>query len=322
MKDFVKKHQHQLLALLNTIVIFSYAFMISGLYYETNDDATLSNIANGAFGANTQDLIYINIWFSYAVKFLHKIMPSVNFIVVIQLILTFISIYAVINMILDKYGSVYGLVMSNILFIPFATELISKFQYVKTSTIIIVAGLLLIATNLSKFNNKIVGGFALVITGCAIRFESFFAAGALSAFTLLLYFFKLDKKGKITAIKQMFVLFALVFSLEMVNSVYYKTNADWTEYTVYNEARTNLSDYKENYIPLYFNDVVARGFTENDVQLIYCGNYFDNTFFDTDTIDKAAAAVGNKPVKNIIADYLHICINLFLNINEKFYTLL
>ncbi|MBR4036145.1 MAG: hypothetical protein IKJ05_05385 [Oscillospiraceae bacterium] len=209
--------------------------------------------------------------------------------------------------------------MSNLLFFPFATELISKFQYVKTSTIIIIAGLMIIAVNLSKNNIKLWGGYILVIFGCRIRFESFIAAGALSAFTLLMYFFKLEEKQKIVAVKQMVILFILVFSLEGINSLYYTKNPQWAEYTAYNKARTNLTDYKENYIPLYFNDVINRGFSENDVHLIYSGNYFDNTFFDTETINIAADSIGKKPVKDIIADYLHIVINLFINVNEKFY---
>ncbi len=319
MKDFVKKYQHQLFALLNTIIIFAYAFMISGLYYETNDDATLSNISNGAFGANTQDLIYVNVCFSYFIKILHSVFPGINFVVILQLILVFISIWALIVLLEEKLGTLWGLRFSVILCIPFATELISKFQYVKTSTIIISAGLLLIATNLSKNNIKMALGFILTVSGCFVRFESFISSGALSAFPLLYYFFSLSKKEKKKAVLQMIALFTIVFSFELLNTAYYKYTPEWSDFTSYNDARTTLSDYKENYIPVYFDNVVASGFSENDVQMLYTRNYFDNTVFTTDVINKAAESVSKKPADHIVADFLHVAINLVQLLNEKFY---
>jgi len=321
MTNFFKKYKFHIIAAINTLVLVIYALLVSGLYYETNDDATLSNIANGAFCSNTQDLIYINICFSYLLKFLNHLFPSINFVVIIQLFFVIASIYFIILLLNEKFGILQGIMFSCILFLPFATELISKFQYVKTSTIIITAGLILIATNLSKKNLRTVIGFALTTIGCQIRFESFIAAGALCAFTLLYFFFELSDTDKIKAALQMVLLFAIVFSLEFINSYYYRTNPLWREFTNYNEARTELSDYKENYIPVYFNDVMNRGFSENDVQMLYTRNYFDNSFFTTDVITKASAAVGAKPIKNIIMDYLHIVINLVQLLGEKFYRL-
>lgn len=317
----VDKNKLKYIALANTVILFAYAFAVSGIYYETNDDATLSNILNGAFGGNGYDLIYVNIWLSRFMKILQDIFTGSNMVVVVQLVFVFLSIWRIITLIMEKYNAVQGLIMANILFLPFATELISKFQYVKTSTVIIIAGLMLIAVNLAKTNIRLFTGYLLVVVGCGIRFDSFLAAGALSAFTLLYYFFRLDSNGKMAAIKKMVVLFVIVFGLEGINRVYYSTNPAWKDFTEYNRARTKLSDYKENYIPLYFDNVVARGFSENDVQLMYNGNYFDNTYFTTDVIYRAADAVGNKPVKNIIADYLHIVINLFHPLNEKIYKL-
>ena len=109
------------------------------------------------------------------------------------------------------------------------------------------------------------------------------------------------------------------FSLEIAHNLYYTNTPEWKEFTLYNSARTQLSDYKENYIPLYFEQVMERGFSENDVQMLYSRNFFDNSVFDIETINKASAAVGPKPIKNIIADYLHIVLNLSRLLGEKFY---
>ena len=90
--------------------------------------------------------------------------------------------------------------------------------------------------------------------GCQIRFESFISTGALCAFTLLYYFFNLSRKDKVKACVQMILMFTIVFSLEIAHNLYYTNTPEWKEFTLYNSARTQLSDYKENYIPLYFEN--------------------------------------------------------------------
>lgn len=319
MKTFIQKYKLNIVSALTIMSLVAYSLIVSGLRYETNDDATLSNIANGAFGSNSQDLIYINIFLSCFIKLAHTAFPTINFVVFIQLALVFISLYFIVLVIEEKFGIVTGTAISIILFLPFSTELISKFQYVKTSTIIITAGLILIATNLSKTNIRMFIGYFLVIMGCQIRFESFISTGALCAFTLLYYFFNLSRKDKVKACVQMILMFTIVFSLEIAHNLYYTNTPEWKEFTLYNSARTQLSDYKENYIPLYFEQVMERGFSENDVQMLYSRNFFDNSVFDIETINKASAAVGPKPIKNIIADYLHIVLNLSRLLGEKFY---
>ena len=199
MKTFIQKYKLNIVSALTIMSLVAYSLIVSSLRYETNDDATLSNIANGAFGSNSQDLIYINIFLSCFIKLAHTAFPTINFVVFIQLALVFISLYFIVLVIEEKFGIVTGTAISIILFLPFSTELISKFQYVKTSTIIITAGLILIATNLSKTNIRMFIGYFLVIMGCQIRFESFISTGALCAFTLLYYFFNLSRKDKVKA---------------------------------------------------------------------------------------------------------------------------
>lgn len=107
----IDKNKLKYIALTDTVILFAYAFAVSGIYYETNDDATLSNILNGAFGGNGYDLIYVNIWLSRFMKILQNIFTGSNMVVVVQLIFVFLSIWRIIALILEKYSTAQGPIM-------------------------------------------------------------------------------------------------------------------------------------------------------------------------------------------------------------------
>ena len=56
-------------------------------------------------------------------------------------------------------------------------------------------------------------------------------------------------KKKKKAVATMLCLFALTFGAKAVDVMFYKADAGWDEFTKYNSARTQYSDFKVLYLP-------------------------------------------------------------------------
>ena len=320
MKKFWDKYHIPLIAAVNVLAIYIFCVIGWSIRYETNDDALLSDIANGAFGSSSQNLIYVNIVFSYFLKGLYTLMPGFNHLILFQIGLVIISVWILYMLLSEKCGIVTGLTAANICFIPFAGELFCEFQYVKTSSVIILAGLALTARSFSGKKSTATVGIVLTVLGCFIRFDSFIAMGALSAFYLIYVFLKLDNNQKKRRRLTMAAMFAVVFGFQAVHIRYYSFSPEWARFSDYNDARTEMSDYKENYLPVFARTVMeSTGLSENDIQMVYSRNFFDNTFFTTEKIQQINDAVPPKPVGDIMAQYGHVMVQMFKNINEQFY---
>ena len=73
----------------------------------------------------------------------------------------------------------------------------------------------------------------------------------------------------------MAAMFAVVFGFQAVHIRYYSFSPEWARFSDYNDARTEMSDYKENYLPVFARTVMeSTGLSENDIQMVYSRNFF------------------------------------------------
>jgi len=98
MREFYNRHRYKIM-LLAAVAISAFTAYITlstfGIRYQTNDDATLSNIAAGGYGADTLHMVYVNVLFSALLRPLYAVC-STNWYVIVQLALVVISIAAII----------------------------------------------------------------------------------------------------------------------------------------------------------------------------------------------------------------------------------
>ena len=69
-----------LIALGMVLAVYALVWLAFGVRYEVNDDATLCNIAAGAYGEDSQYLVYINILIGYFLKPFYWVLPGVNWL--------------------------------------------------------------------------------------------------------------------------------------------------------------------------------------------------------------------------------------------------
>ena len=257
-----------------------------GIRYQTNDDATLSNIMAGAYG-DTLHTVYVNVLFSVMLRPLYAIAQT-NWYVIVQLVLVVISIAVIVYILLDKLGIICGTAISLAVAIGFSQHIFYTFQYTECSFIILSAGLLLIVDKLGHDNKLTFVGILLALMGSMVRWTSFYAVGGMSAPLLLYKFFKLDRKGQKKAIITMVVLFAFTFGAKIVDVAVYKADPAWNEYTQYNAARTQYSDFKVLYLPEE-NPFEEVGISDIDYAMLNSWNFYDEARFDTALLEELSA---------------------------------
>ena len=172
------------LAVLISIAAAVITIKLFGVRYQSNDDATLANIAAGAYGDRLH-MVYVNILFAAVLRPLYFI-TNANWYVIVQILLEIISISIIIYILMDKLGVLAGSIISCGVMIAFSQPLFNSFQYTECAVIVLTAGLLLIIDNLGQTNKYCAAGILLALTGTLIRWDAFYAVGGLSA-SLLLY---------------------------------------------------------------------------------------------------------------------------------------
>ena len=100
-----------------------------GIRYHTNDDATLANIAAGAYG-DVYHMVYVNMLFSLLLRPFYAL-AGANWYVIVQLLLTAVSMGAVGVILVRKEGALSGILRTLCVLVPFVIPLFYLFQYTK-----------------------------------------------------------------------------------------------------------------------------------------------------------------------------------------------
>ncbi|MBK6087614.1 hypothetical protein [Ruminococcus difficilis] len=294
------------LTILLCIVINNFQF-----YYSTNDDYTISSIlAKGENGS-----LYINYLFTSFLCVIYRFIPSVNWFVVIQIVLNTFGLICINYVMIKRFNRLLaiGFILSySILFINQAVSII---QWTQTATIQITAGFLLLFYAL-LWNRKgswsalqMVTSAALVLLGTLVRFSSLYPVLIIFVASLILWRFVTILKGNKKNYKDIIrkackdvliiVLICCICFLSNVlsNSLAF-SDKEWQDYRKYNHARSNVVDYY--HAPYEGNEEFYNSigiYSENDLKVGVFST--DNTFFSTSKLNSISeysksAGYGNR----------------------------
>lgn len=304
--------QHLMAAALVALVFFL-TYGLYGIQYRTNDDATLANLAAGAYG-DSLHLVYVNVLFSLALRPLYALAPSMNWYVLVQIGLVYLAAVMLTDLALEKLGTLKGSLLSLTVMLPFAYVLLYRFQYVHNSGILLAAGLILIATDLGRCQGRTIAGILLAFVGSLLRWPNFLAIGGLSAALLLGRFFQLDRDGQKKAVATMLAFFVLVFGAKGLDSWYYQQDPDWQYFTDYNDARTAFSDYAIYHLDGDPMAYTAEGFSLTETNMLARWDFYDPAVYTPEKIQAAAAAIPRRPLTTAIKSTIKTGISLFQGI--------
>lgn len=295
MTELYKKHKRKIMLVAAVAIAVAVACITTGTYgirYQSNDDATIANIAAGAYGSDRLHMVYVNVLFGVLLQPFYSMHPA-NWYVIVQLALATVSIAVISYTLMKKTGLLCGSIVTLAMVTAFAEPVYYTFQYTECSFIVLSAGLILIIDNLGRISKSTIAGIVLALLGTMIRWDVFYAVGGLSACLLVYKFFRLDIQGKKKAIVTMIMLFAVTFSAKAVDVMAYKTDPAWNEYNRYNAARTAYSDYKV-YQLSGDNPFRQYGISDIDYTMLSYWNYYDGEKFTTELLEQISQ--GNQQI--------------------------
>lgn len=273
-----------------TVVFFAVVIGVWGVWYRTNDDAILSNIAFGAYGTDRVHLVYVNILYGWLLRGLQCLNDSLNWFALSQVGLLYAGTAVLTYYGIRHFGRLRGAVSAVAMMAAFGANVLFRIQYTQTAALALCAGLVVLLENLGKKSRANLLGLALVLLGAMLRFDMFFAVGGLSAWVLLQRFIRLDKPEKKRALTVAAAMFCLVFGAKLVDHAAYQADPDWAAYLQYNAARTEFSDFKCNFLGEE-NTPADIGVTDAEYTQLLRWDFYDTENFTAQRLQEISSRI-------------------------------
>ena len=262
-------------------------------HFEEIDDTIMSFILEGVYG-RTGDvhLVYINSCMGILLKGLYTFVPLVKWYTLFQYFFLFIS-FTIITWILSK-RMYHGKWMAALFLLLFFYEGYVSVQYTKTAAIVAVAGYLLIFNGLRQDKKvQLSAGVVLGLFGALYRFEMFLLVTAFMFGVGLWELYCEDKKKSFMrrGVLTFASLFLLVGFFECLDMEEYQRDTDWKEYMEFNDARTELLDYRYDILDYskYGEQLLNENISQNDALLYLTWQFGDDRVFQNQIIEDILA---------------------------------
>lgn len=289
---------------------FAYVICCLGIWYRTNDDAIISNIAFGSYGPDRVHLVYVNIIYGMLLRALFFINENLNWFMLSQLFLLYISASTLTYYGLKRFGRIKGLLISATLILAFGSSVLYRIQYTQTGALAICTGLMVLFENLGKKSKANIYGIALVLLGSMLRFDMFIAVGGISACLLLTKFISLEKEKKFQAVKIAAVMFAVVLGTKIIDRAVYKSDRGWAEYSAYNSARTSFSDFKRNFLT---EENSLNNVTDAEFARLTSWDFYDPENFNTERLTEISHSIPGYGIKGTVS----ACVKELYYVSQK-----
>ena len=267
-------------------------------FFEENDDAFLSLIAEGAFGTRDYHLIYTNILYGRLLTLLYMVLPQIRWHTILQYLFIFLSLCMFTYLLCDSRR---GRILSAFLLLTCFYELYVSLQYSKTSTAVSLIGYCLLIycireKELGSISKRlyIPAGVTFTLFGFILRDDGFYLA---TIFALIVFASDMvkaircmglreDRRGLLMKyIRMLAPVLAVVLLLFSINAYVYKSDDTWNTFMAYNDIRTELIDYRFDLLDYdqYGNGLRALDISQNDALLYLTWQFGDDGVF---TVEK------------------------------------
>ncbi len=265
--------------------------------YETNDDISISMIANGAWGVRDMHVICQN----YLLGKLYNLFYTVGhgmipWYAILQYAFVFSALTTVTCVLFRRLQSEQAFLVNGILLLYFGYECYIRMQYTKTAGIMLGAGAFLLFYEMEKkkINRKaVVWGILLAVTGSLYRFEETAVCCVLVAGIGLYFLMNLKQWGEqkrkrlLTMLGVFGLTGILMVGCELMDQRLYASDPDWDTFMQYNEYRSNLTDYSIPAFADFEEEYKEMGISKTAYKIFRTGlNFYDPDVYSLDTLKK------------------------------------
>ena len=265
--------------------------------YETNDDISISMIANGAWGVRDMHVICQN----YLLGKLYNLFYTVGhgmipWYAVLQYTFVFSALTTVTCVLFRRLQSEQAFLVNGILLLYFGYECYIRMQYTKTAGIMLGAGAFLLFYEMEKEKIRwkaVVWGILLAVTGSLYRFEETAVCCVLIAGIGLYFLLNLKQWGEqkrkrlLTMLGVVGLTGILMVGCELMDQRLYASDPDWDAFMQYNEYRSNLTDYSIPAFADFEEEYKEMGISKTAYKIFRTGlNFYDPDVYSLDTLKK------------------------------------
>lgn len=265
--------------------------------YETNDDISISMIANGAWGVRDMHVICQN----YLLGKLYNLFYTVGhgmipWYAVLQYTFVFSALTTVTCVLFRRLQSEQAFLVNGILLLYFGYECYIRMQYTKTAGIMLGAGAFLLFYEMEKEKIRwkaVVWGILLAVTGSLYRFEETAVCCVLIAGIGLYFLLNLKQWGEqkrkrlLTMLGVFGLTGILMVGCELMDQRLYASDPDWDTFMQYNEYRSNLTDYSIPAFADFEEEYKEMGISKTAYKIFRTGlNFYDPDVYSLDTLQK------------------------------------
>lgn len=243
------------------ICILIISYVICHPYYQTNDDVVMKMIASGnsfAFQSPNEHLIYINILYGKALKFLYIHFSSFEWYDIFFSVLTSISGFAIIHSLVRLAEKAVFKVFVTLSLICTLPLFFINVQFTQVASMLAISAVLTFISLILKKPKRIIFSligilniFFAITFSALVRIESTFMILTYSFIPTILTIFYNKREDKLKTVLYMtsFYICSILLSAALfyVNFYQYSIDKDWKEHYLYNIERVKLIEYN-NYL--------------------------------------------------------------------------
>ncbi len=260
-----------------------------GIKFDNSDDRVMNEIAIGAFKGDPRYLVFVGFIYGAVIDFLNGLVPSVNWYVIIYLIITFASVASICLICTKKMHFSLSVVFTCMFNWLVATSAYTHLQYTKVTSVTAVAGFVILYYSLIHHDeHKFLWIFGILLTGIAASIRWIACEMIMPyAFALFASFF-LKKRTKRQVLYLLFLILmtaSLQLAIRMIDKSAYMS-AEWQNYDSYNSARSSLLDCGVPSYEKFQKEYDSLGITELDRRIFATWMYNDSGHF---TLEKLLA---------------------------------
>ncbi|MDO5541640.1 MAG: hypothetical protein Q4F83_16535 [Eubacteriales bacterium] len=308
-------------------------FLLMGPVYDTDKEAYMLALVNGALGKNDPHIIFGNCILGKIYSILYGIFGArFCWYDMFQCALLFAAFTALTYIMIQKWKSDEGVWISLILLAVCGYECYIKMSYIKTAGVAAAAGILLIVYGASriKYARIITGmGILLSFAGSLYDFKMFMCGALLILPVCIMVFLNHDnpeqRKKRHSAccvLTALIVLMLVSCGALFADRMVYQKNESWQKFAEYNEVRDELiargfPEYQKNK-ELY----EELGIDKKTYRLYQKGALYDPEKLSTDTLKRLleqSKADGSKEaatgsLRRFVTDSVHsmtFCVFIF-----------
>lgn len=259
------------------------------------DNHILSFIAQGVYDSSmTAYLIFPNILFGLLVSALQAAFSGVNWMTVLQLLLSVVAFTYISTLLINRIGYKWGIFSSVLVTGLFGRYHFQSFEFTQNAFLYCAAGMFGLVLCLAdkefsfrKNKGRLIIAAAFLWCGYGVRNDCFFATAPF--LLVMLGILVIEKKTTFcNALGAVTVVVAGLLVMLAANSIAYAA-PDWKMYLEYNQNRARIMDYGIPDYEVYEEVYRDIGLNRTDYEMLQQWMYDDLNVFTPEAMEKLAA---------------------------------